>query len=118
MRLVLLVLVMLGCGSSAPPQAASPPPANPAPVAPAATVLAGDARCHQAVDHMDQLVAAKAPDREAATARLQAIQQARAAGILADNQVVDCTKSWTNSVVDCVLAANESATAKACIPAT
>jgi|HubBroStandDraft_6_1064221.scaffolds.fasta_scaffold316217_2 hypothetical protein len=85
------LLFALGCGSSAPPPA-SPLPSNTA-AAPPATALAGDERCHQAVDYMDEL-AANVDD------------------------AVDCTKRWTNGVVDCVLAALDSAAAKACIPAT
>ena len=104
------LLFALSCGSSAPP-----PPANTA-MAPTAISLAGDERCHQAVDYMDQL-AANVDDPAARHARLQVIQEAHKDGVLGD-QTVDCTKHWTNGVVDCVLAALDSAAAKACIPAT
>ena len=113
----LVFLALLGCASSPPPPA-NPPPANTAPAAPTASALAGASRCHQAIDHMDQLATAKVDDPDAREARLQAIQQARAAGILGDDPTGGCSTRWTNAIVDCVLAATDSPTASACIPAT
>ncbi len=100
-----LLLALLGCGSSPPPSPA-PPRAN-------ATPLAGEARCRQAVDHLDQLDASRAPDQ---------IQVARVPGAppapSEDTTMADCTKRWTTSVVDCVLAATALHAAQDCIPAT
>lgn len=113
MRSAILVFA-LGCGSSPPPPAASSPPiANTPPPSP----LAGNARCHQAVEHMDDLAVNQTiADPEARQARVQAVEQAREAGILGGDRMPDCVKRWTNAVVDCVLAANDSQAADACIP--
>ncbi|HEY3803854.1 MAG TPA: hypothetical protein VGL61_14665 [Kofleriaceae bacterium] len=120
MRSAILVFA-LGCGSSPPPPAASPPPpaASPPLVAntPPPSPLAGEPRCHQAIQHMDDLAVNKTiADPEARQARLQALQQAREAGILAGDRTPDCVKRWTNAVVDCVLAAGDSNAADACVP--
>jgi len=99
------VIVAFGCGS--------------AQRAPAPSPLAGDARCHQAIDHMDELaINGKVTDPEQRTARLQAVQQARAAGVLGGDRTPDCVKRWTNTIVDCVVAATDTAAADACIPAS
>ena len=102
MRAFVLALA-LGCGGSSPP-----PPAQPSP-------LAGETRCKQALDHIDELHDGGG-DPEQRTARLQAIQQARAAGILGDDRTPDCVKRWTTANVDCILAATEVAASEACVP--
>jgi hypothetical protein len=107
----LALLFALGCGSSAPPAApvATPPPAPAHP---------SDARCKQAAQHLDELAVAGsdiAPEQR--DARLQAVQQAREAGILGGDRAAECAQQWTDAVVDCVLAGSDKATANACIPA-
>jgi hypothetical protein len=114
------IFTLAACGSSPSPPAASPPPpaATPPPTAaPAASSLAGEARCRQALQHIDQLSIPPNLDPETAQARLQAVEQAREAGILNGDETPDCIKRWTNAVVDCVLAGSDKATANACIPA-
>jgi hypothetical protein len=114
------IFALAACGSSPPPPAAStPPPAATPPqaAAPAASSLAGEARCRQAMQHIDQLSIPPNLDPETAQSRLQAIEQAREAGILRGDQTPDCIERWTNAVVDCVLAGSDKATANACIPA-
>jgi len=68
---------------------------------------------------MDELaINGKVTDPEQRTARLQAVQQARAAGVLGGDRTPDCVKRWTNTIVDCVVAATDTAAADACIPAS
>ncbi|HEX4449700.1 MAG TPA: hypothetical protein VH143_02465 [Kofleriaceae bacterium] len=101
----------LGCGSSAAPPAApiaSPPPAPTHP---------SDVRCKQAAQHLDELAVGSDVAPEQREARLQAVEQARAAGILNGDRAAECAQQWTDAVVDCVLAGSDKATANACIPA-
>lgn len=106
--------------------------------------LAGEKRCKEAVAHMASFATVRprttqddpppppnpddpppppppedqAPGSQAAEdpalARQQAIEQARAAGILGD-PLQACIKSWTNAIVDCVLAAKDRRTADDCL---
>jgi hypothetical protein len=106
----LALLFALGCGSSAPPPttqvANAPAPAHPS-----------DARCKQAAQHLDEVAVGSDVAPEQREARLQAVEQARAAGILGGDRAVECEQQWTDAQVDCVLAAADKAAANACIAA-
>ena len=112
------VALLAACGGSPARPAATPAPAatSAAPV-PDPAAQPSPERCKAAIAHRDDIykqaeMAAPATEDQQ-LAREQAIEQARAAGILG-GPADDCPAHWTNARVDCVLAAKDPEAADAC----